>query len=235
MRDVLLWLLAFVATWVVLLVVIVTLLRWRFERRNRVSPAVRSPAPVTWLWSPRATARLHRRLQGAVADIHLAPSRRSPHGGPASVDELRRELEYQAVELDHHLVIVARHPRRRRRSLMRSLDGQVAEIEALSVRLSRLSARPEGTPASGWEVTRQPPEVLSEIARQLDVLDAAQEELTAIERAAGLVGDDDVIEVDEVLPVDEVLEVDEVDQLPDAEDALGREELPEGPGPRPPG
>ena len=194
MRDVLLWLMAFLATWIVLLVVVATLLRWRLQRRNRVSPAVKSPAPVTWLWSPRSTARLHRRLQGAVADIHLAPSRRSPYGGPASVDELRRDLEYQAVELDHHLVIAGRHPRRQRRSIVRSLDGQVTEIEALSVRLSRLSARPEGTPSTGWDVTRQPPEVLSEIARQLDLLDAAQEELTAIERAAGLVDVDAPVE-----------------------------------------
>lgn len=198
MRDVLLWVLAFVATWVVLLVVVVTLLRWRFARRNRVSPAVKSPAPVTWLWSPRPTARLHRRLQAAVADIHLAPSRRSPHRGPASADELRRELEYQAVELDHHLVIVSRHPRGQRASLVRSLEQQVSEIEQLSVRLSRLSSRPEGTPASGWDVTREPPDVLAEIARQLDVLDAAQDELTAIERAAGLVDDAEVIDVSEV-------------------------------------
>src|SRR4051812_12011244 len=187
MRDVLLWLMAFLATWIVLLVVVATLLRWRLQRRNRVSPAVKSPAPITWLWSPRSTARLHRRLQGAVADIHLAPSRRSTFSGPASVDELRRELEYQAVELDHHLVIAGRHPRGHRRSILRSLDEQVSEIETLSVRLSRLSARPEGTPSSGWDVTRQPPEVLSGIADQLDLLDAAQEELTAIERAAGLV------------------------------------------------
>jgi hypothetical protein len=197
-RDVLLWVLAFVATWLVLLVVVITLLRWRFARRNRVSPAVKSPAPITWLWSPRPTARLHRRLQAAVADIHLAPSRRSPHRGPASVDELRRELEYQAVELDHHLVIVSRHPRGQRTSLVRSLQAQVTEIEQLSVRLSRLSSRPEGTPRSGWDVTREPPDVLAEIARQLDVLDAAQDELTAIERAAGLVDDDDVIDVTEV-------------------------------------
>jgi hypothetical protein len=199
MRDVLLWVLAFVVTWVVLLVVVGALARWRLDRRNRVSPAVKSPAPVSWLWSPRPAARLHRRLRGAVADIHLAPSRRSPHSGPASVDELRRELEYQAVELDRHLVIVARHPRGQRRSLLHALDAQVGEIEVLSVRLSRLSSRPEGTPSSGWEVTRQPPEVLSEIARQLDVLDAAQDELTAIERAAGLLDAHDVIEVDEVI------------------------------------
>lgn len=193
MRDVLLWLLAFVATWIVLLVVVTTLLRWRLQRRNRVSPAVRSPAPVRWLWAPTAPARLHRRLQDAVADIQLAPSRRSPHGGPATVDDMRRELEYQAVELDHHLVIAARHPRRQRRSLVRTLEEQVGEVESLSLRLSRLSERPDETPASGWDVTRQPPEVLSELSRQLDLLDAAQAELTEIERAAGLVDIDAVL------------------------------------------
>jgi hypothetical protein len=193
MRDVLLWGLAFLATWIVLLVVVATLLRWRLQRRNRVSPAVKSPAPLTWLWAPSSPARLHRRLQGAVADIHLAPSRRSPHGGPASVDDMRRELEYQAVELDHHLVIAARHPRRQRRSLVRTLEEQVGEVEALSLRLSHLSERPDGTPASGWDVTRQPPEVLSELSRQLDLLDAAQAELTEIERAAGLVDVDAVL------------------------------------------
>ncbi len=194
MREVVLWLLAFLATWIVLLVVVATILRWRLHRRNRVSPAVRSPAPVTWLWAPTAPARLHRRLQGAVAEIHLAPSHTGQAIGAASVDDLRRELEYQAVELDHHLVIAARHPRGQRRSLVRSLGEQVEEVEQLSVRLSRLSARPEGTPSSGWEATRQPPEVLAAIARQLDLLDEAQAELTAIERAAGLV------DVDAVLP-----------------------------------
>jgi hypothetical protein len=187
MKDVVLWSLAFLATWIVLLVVVATLLRWRLHRRNRVSPAVKSPAPVLWLWSPRAPARMHRRLQHAVADIHLAPSRRSPHTSQVSVADMRRELEYQAVELDHHLVIAAHHPARQRRHLVRSLEEQVSEIEQLSVRLSRLSERPDGTPASGWDVTRQPPELLAEIGRQLDLLDAAQEELTAIERAAGLV------------------------------------------------
>jgi hypothetical protein len=192
-RDVLLWILAFVVTWIVLLVVVATLLRWRLHRRNRVSPAVKSPAPVLWLWSPRGPARLHRRLQGAVADIHLAPSRTARSGGAASVDDLRRELEYQAVALDHHLVVAARHSRRERRSLVRSLEEQVVEVEQLSIRLSRLSGRPEGTPTSGWDVTRQPPEVLADIGRQLDLLDAAQEELRAIERAAGLVDLDAVL------------------------------------------
>lgn len=191
MRDVLLWVLAFLATWIVLLVVVATLLRWRLQRRNRVSPAVKSPAPITWLWSPTQPARLHRRLQGAVAEIHLAPSRRSDFRQPSSADDLRRELEYQAVELDQHLVVAARQARARRRSMIRALQEQVGDVEELSVRLSRLSARPDGTPASGWDLTREPPDVLSGIAHQLDLLDAAQAELAEIERAAGLLGPDD--------------------------------------------
>jgi len=61
--------------------------------------------------------------------------------------------------------------------------------------------------------------VLAEIARQLDVLDEAQDELTAIERAAGLVDDDDVIDVTEVPGAT-------------ASDA-GEEPLDEPPGPAP--
>ena len=40
------------------------------------------------------------------------------------------------------------------------------------MRLSRLSSRPEGTPASGWDVTREPPDVLAEIDAKVEqVLD----------------------------------------------------------------
>lgn len=188
MRSVLMFLLAFLATWIVLVTLAVLVLRWRLQRRNRVSPAVKSPAPLHWLVSPSQTARMHRRLQGAVAEIHLAPAhrrRRAPTTG-SSVDEFRRELEYQAVELDYHLVIAARHPRRQRRPLMTSLDAQVTQVEQLSARLSRL-ARPAGVAPSGWDVAEQPPEVLSRLSRQLDLLDEASDELAEIERAAGLV------------------------------------------------
>ena len=151
-----------------------------------MSPAVRSPAPLRWLHSPLLAARLHRRLRAAVAMIHLAPSPRSHRAPSLSVDELRRQLEYQAVELDQHLVVAARHPRAYRRRLLRSLEEQVIEVERLSVRLSALS-RPAGTPASGWSGPASPPEVLERIGNQLDLLDAAQAELAEIERASGLV------------------------------------------------
>jgi hypothetical protein len=191
MREVLLFLLAFVATWIVLLTVATLIVRWRLQRRNRVSPAMKSPAPVSWLWSPTQPARMHRRLRGAVVEIHLSPARRAT---PArcSVDELRRELEYQAVELDHHLVVAARHPRRRRRELLGTLDHHVAEVEALSVRLSRMS-RPAGAVTSGWDLATQPPEVLARLGQQLDLLEQASEELAEIERSAGLVDVDAVL------------------------------------------
>jgi hypothetical protein len=192
MRQVLLWGSAFFLTWVAIVVLAFVILRWRLHKANRVSPAMRSPAPVVWLWSPREPARLHRRLRTATYEIHLAPTRRSRDTASLSVDDLRRELEYQAVELDHHLVAAARHPKPQRRSLLRQLHAQVAEVERLSVRLSRLTRDPS-RPSSGWDLNSQPPEVLAHISHQLDLLDQAQEELTEIERAVGLVDIDRVL------------------------------------------
>lgn len=189
MGNLVLWSLAFVITWLVLVALGVVMLRWRLQRANRVSPATRSPAPLTWLWLPTQPARLHRRLRDAVEPIHLAPARRGRATATASasptVDDLRRDLEYQAIELDHHLVVASRHPRTHRRSLLAELATQVGEVERLSIRLSRLS-RPPGVARSGWEPA-DPPEVLARLSHQLDLLDQAQDELAQIERAAGLV------------------------------------------------
>ena len=118
--------------------------------------------------------------------IHLAPSRRDRSTSSLSVEELRRELEYQCVELDQHLVVAASHPRTYRRGLLGALETQVVEAERLAVRLSAMS-RPTGTPSSGWQSPATPPEVLERMSNQLDLLDAAQAELVEIERASGLV------------------------------------------------
>jgi hypothetical protein len=193
MRQVIIWSLAFFITWIAIVTLAVVVVRWRLQRANRVSPAMRSPAPLTWLWLPTQPARLHRRLRAATTEIHLAPSRRARETSSSlSVDDLRRELEYQAVELDHHLVAAARHPRTQRRTLLRQLNGQVSEVEHLSIRLSRMTRTP-GAPSSGWDVDPGPPEVLAHISQQLDLLDQAQEELTEIERAVGLVDVDRVM------------------------------------------
>ena len=186
MRDLLLFLLALLVTWAALFGLGLVLVRWRLGRSNRVSPAVKSPAPLHWLYSWSRTARLHRRLRAAVALIHLSPSPRARQAPSLSVDALRRDLEYQAVELDQHLVVAARHPRAYRRGLLRSLDQQVVTIEALAVRLSSMM-RPVDAPSTGWDAPATPPEVLQRIGQQLDLLDAAQTELVEIERASGLV------------------------------------------------
>ncbi len=195
MKELLLVVMALFVTWLALAGVGLALVRWRMARANRVSPAVRSAAPLRWLWSMSRAARLHRRLRTAVALIHLSPSRRAERGERGvslSVDELRRDLEYQAVQLDQHLVVASRHPRSHRRGLLANLEGQVVEVEQLSVRLSSMS-RPEGTPASGWQATPTPPEAFERISAQLDLLDAAQDELVAIERASGLVDLDELL------------------------------------------
>ena len=194
MREILLAVFAFMLTWVALAAIGMVVLRWRLGRANRVSPAVKSPAPLLWLWTPMRAARLHRRLRTAVALIHLSPSPRTRQAPSLSVDELRRELEYQAVELDQHLVIAVRHPRSHRRGLLASLDVQVGEVERLALRLSNMS-RPTGTPSSGWAGPVTPPEVLERMSEQLDLLDAAQLELAEIERASGLVDVDELLAV----------------------------------------
>ena len=116
MRELLLVLLALFVTWVALFGLGLGLERWRQSRANRVSPAVKSPAPIRWLGSWSRPARLHRRLRAAVVLIHLSPSPRTREAPSLSVDALRRDLEYQAVELDQHLVVAARHPRTYRRT-----------------------------------------------------------------------------------------------------------------------
>jgi hypothetical protein len=194
MREILLAVFAFMLTWAALAVIGMALVRWRMSRANRASPAVKSPAPLHWLWHPGRAARLHRRLRAAVAMIHLSPVPRSRNAPSLSVEELRRELEYQAVELDQHLVIAVRHPRSHRRGLLASLDVQVVEVERLAVRLSNMS-RPTGTPSSGWAGPVTPPEMLERMSQQLDLLDAAQSELAEIERASGLVDIDELLAV----------------------------------------
>ena len=141
MRQVLIWSLAFFVTWVAIVALALVVLRWRLHRMNRVSPAMRSPAPIIWLWSPTQPARLHRRLRTATAEIHLAPSRRRPRP-PRS-----RSTTCAASSSTRPWSSTTTSSRRRttrksqRRSLLRQLQGQVADIERLSVRLARMQPR----------------------------------------------------------------------------------------------
>jgi hypothetical protein len=193
MGEILVIVLGVLVTWAALAGLGLVLLRWRMAKANRVSPAVKSAAPLRWVWHPGKAARLHRRLRIAVALIHLSPSRRVHQSPSLSVDELRRDLEHHAVELDQHLVVAVHHPRSHRRGLLATLEMQVDEVERLAVRLSSMS-RPEGTPATGWAANpATAPEVLERISDQLDLLDVAQAELVEIERASGLVDVDELL------------------------------------------
>lgn len=183
MGDLVIVVTVLLVVWMAVLSAAVAYLAWRLQRANRVHPAHRTTAPLPWLWSPSQPARLHRRLRTAVqATAATAPARRTQRGPSTSIDELRAELEHHAVQLDRQVVVAARQPRPHRRDSLAELRPQVARLEALSVRLSRLR-RPDGTPASGWDETTA--EALARIDGHLDLFDEANRELTEIERSAG--------------------------------------------------
>lgn len=182
-------LLAFLITWVLLMVVAIGVFWWQLDRRNRVSVHHPTTAPLTWLGWPTKAARMHRRLRNAVAPIDPpAPkgrrrSRRPPQG---SADALRRELVLQAVELDRHVVFASRQPRYLRAQMLHALDAQIREIEQLSLRVGALVRAP-GAPASGWDLKPTPQQALADIAERVAHLEHAHAELAHIERASGLV------------------------------------------------
>src|SRR5688572_29193347 len=89
----------------------VSVLLWRFRRRNRLHPRVPTAAPTAWLASPARAARLHRRLRTAtlVASVSMpAGRRRAANGSP--VDDLAAELLQEAAALDQQLAMAARAP-----------------------------------------------------------------------------------------------------------------------------
>jgi len=101
-------------------------------------------------------------------------------GGP-TIAELADELQDHAVALEHHLVLLSR-VWRRERTARRDLVGQIVQLEQLSSRLT----------ISAMEVTRPralsagSPNALAELTERIDALDAAREELTALEQTWNL-------------------------------------------------
>lgn len=161
-------------------------LRWRLARANRVSPTVKSHAPLSWLWSPATPARLHRRLRGAVRLTDAGAARNSAEAPSLSVESLRRELEVMAARLDDQLLVAARHPAEARRRLLPGLQTQVEAVESLAIRLSHLN-RPiggSGAPSSVAPVVGEGP--LGDLSERVDALEAAHAELAHVDRAHGL-------------------------------------------------
>jgi hypothetical protein len=184
--DVLLAVTTILLVWLATLIVTALVIRSRLRRRNRVARQVPSSAPVHWLWSPSAPARLHRRLQTAVWTI-------DPASGTASVPEaagtdgIRDDLVAHATAIDQYLVAVRRAPRRIRRSELRITDGHVGIVEDLCARVGgspRVEPRTRwSTPwvaAPGRRVTAPWP--LLDLRERVLHLEAARSEIERVDR-----------------------------------------------------
>jgi hypothetical protein len=115
----------------------VLLVRWELLKRHRVHPRVASPAPLSWMVSPTAPARLHRRLQTTVrvASIH-APKK------PVS------DVALQAIELDRRVVLAAKQPYGARGNALREILREADELDRLALAVNRpFDALAVGDPA----------------------------------------------------------------------------------------
>jgi hypothetical protein len=111
------------------------------RRANRVVAGRRTAAPISWLWSWREPARLHRRLRRAVAMARaavaspLSPPTGRRRAAPATMlSTLAAELAEHAVAIDERLVAAGRM-----RSLLPALAQEVHEVERSAARLSSLA------------------------------------------------------------------------------------------------
>lgn len=167
-----------------LLVALAALTLSRVRRRLRISPGVRSEAPLTWLASPVPTARLHRRLRSAVESVRLArgPRRRFRKGGdPTAVQRLADDVEREALAVGDRLVVVAKlGPGERRRALV-DLAADVRRIEQLAHRVVELTRAEAATPQLPGT-----PTALDDLTDRVARISQAHAELSVIDTTAGL-------------------------------------------------
>jgi hypothetical protein len=175
MRDLLI-ILALAATFsLVSGVATVAALVWALRRRNRVAHGVRSPAPLLWLCSPVAPARLHRRLRRAV---HVADDA-ATRDRSGAVAELASRLASEAVLLDAELVRVWALPHRARRSYLTDVSARAVTVETSAVRLSGLVPVPVRNHPSRSEGLQQ-------LTERIDLLVAARADVERV--ATGALG-----------------------------------------------
>lgn len=158
----------------------------KFRRANRVRPDVDTGAPLWWLVSPAATARLHRRLRSAVVLASSArPAaprrrwwrwRRPTEEGPMSTIAL--QLEQHAVALDRDLVLASRLRGPTRRAVLDPTGRQVVAVERLATRLAAAS-RPD--PRSPFTLAPAPA-TLERLDDELRALEGARDEIARIEQ-----------------------------------------------------
>lgn len=150
---------------------------YALRRRNRVSATVKTPAPTTWLVSPAAPARMHRRLRNACTSARVAYAPTVGEAHP-QLPELAQTLEGEAIVLDRLLVEASVTPRPHRRRTLLPLRAQVREIERLAQEIAVTARR------AGPGALPQASDGLQEVRDQLAALRAAQAEVEAVERVA---------------------------------------------------
>ena len=144
----------------------------RLRRRNRVSPAVKTPAPTSWLWSLRLAPRLHRRLRRttSVARACMVESR-----DQLGLAELVGDLERHACEIDRQLVVVARMPQPQRNRLLRELEAEARQVDALAERIIRMGR--------AWAGVEPSARALSPVTERLDALESALRDVARLDRS----------------------------------------------------
>lgn len=144
------------------------------KRSNRISPKSATPAPTTWLASPSAAARLHRRLKAATRRAQ-AIAKRSGRG--TEVQRLAAELEHESLVIGDELAVVASAPAPHRRAQLAAIEPRVRQVESLAQRLAVAANPPQTTPGLVPE-----PEGLDRLAEALDAMEAARQEVDQAER-----------------------------------------------------
>jgi hypothetical protein len=139
------------------------------HRRNAVVPGRRSTAPLSWIRSPRAAARLHRRLARAVALAHAGADR------PELLAPLLSELDAHAADIDRRLVLTSQTARLWKLRALAQLYREVTEVEALAVRIAGL--------VNDWPKSLEAPPAVA-IGQRMDALESALRELSAVDRRA---------------------------------------------------
>ena len=156
----------------------------RVRRRLRVSPSVRTDAPLTWLASPVPAARLHRRLQSAVSAVRAGrgPKRRLRRDAPTTaVQRLADDVEREAVAIDERLVAFSRLGATERRMALGPISAEVRDIERLAHRVVEMARVENSTPQ-----LQGTPTAVDDLIERADRIQQAQAELQVIDTTAGL-------------------------------------------------
>jgi len=154
--------------WLVLVVAAVAVVTVTLRRSNRVVASVPGDAPVTWLVSPGRAARLHRRLRTLGTWI--------AHPAPASHHETWDELLDEMVAVDARIVRAARAGARVRADELDVLEGHVARLEDLAVRLRRVD-----TDQAWADASPPPPDRLEVLTNRVGTLEQAHADLARLD------------------------------------------------------